>query len=156
MNDPFLRPATTGDAEAIAALINAAFRVEQFFIDGDRTNPERVRALLQTGAFLLAEIDNQLAGCVYVELRGERGYFGLLAVRPERQKSGLGARLVAAAENHCRTAGCRVMEMQLVNLRAELPRFYQRLGYQEIGTAPFIADNQPKLPCHFVIMSKAL
>jgi GNAT superfamily N-acetyltransferase len=156
MNDSPFHQAEPNDAEAIAALVNAAFRVERFFIDGDRTNPAQVRALLQTGAFLLAEADGALAGCVYVELRGERGYFGLLAVDPARQRSGLGARLVAAAEDYCHAAGCRVMEMQTVNLRAELPGFYRRLGYQETGTAPFPAEARAKLPCHFVKMAKPL
>lgn len=150
------RQANPADVEAIAVVINAAFRVERFFIDGDRTNPEHIRSLLQTGVFLLAEEGSQLIGCVYVELRGVQGYFGLLAIDPECQKTGLGKRLVAAAEAYCRAAGCREMELQIVNVREELPGFYQRLGYSETGIAPFQSLNQPKLPCHFVKMSKPL
>ena len=48
------------------------------------------------------------------------------------------------------------MELQTVNLRVELPAIYRRLGYQESGTAPFPAEAQPLIPCHFVKMSKAL
>jgi GNAT superfamily N-acetyltransferase len=151
-----LRKSESKDAEAIAAVINAAFRVERFFIDGDRTNPDHIRSLLQTGVFLLAEESSQLIGCVYVELRGAQGYFGLLAIDPERQKTGLGKHLVAAAEDYCRAAGCQEMELQIVNVREELPGFYQRLGYCETGIAPFKSLNQPKLPCHFVKMSKPL
>src|SRR5262245_19988022 len=124
MSDLPWRKAEATDAEQIAALVNAAFRVERFFIEGDRTNPAQVSTLLETGDFLLAEADGSLIACVYVELRGESGYFGLLAVDPTRQGQGLGGRLVAAAEEHCRAAGCRVMELQIVNLRAELPAFY--------------------------------
>lgn len=156
MNELPFRQAEPTDAEAIAAIVNAAFRVERFFIDGDRTNPEHIRSLLQTGIFLLAEASGQLIGCVYVELRGEQGYFGLLAIDPERQKTGLGKRLVEAAEDYCRAAGCREMALQIVNVREELPGFYQRLGYQETGTAPFKSLNQPKVPCHFVQMAKPL
>ncbi len=152
---PF-RQAEPNDAEVIAAVVNPAFRVERFFIDGDRTNPEQVRALLQTGVFLLAEESDQLIGCVYVELRGAQGYFGLLAIDPARQKTGLGKRLVKAAEDYCRAADCREMELQIVNVRAELPGFYQRLGYRETGTAPFKANHQPLIPCHFVTMTKPL
>jgi len=43
-----------------------------------------------------------------------------------------------------------------VNLRKELPDFYHRKGYIETGTAPFPPDLNPKLPCHFVKMSKPL
>jgi N-acetylglutamate synthase-like GNAT family acetyltransferase len=156
MSDLPWRKAEATEAEQIAALVNAAFRVERFFIEGDRTNPAQVSTLLETGDFLLAEADGSLIACVYVELRGESGYFGLLAVDPTRQGQGLGARLVAAVEEHCRAAGCRVMELQIVNVRAELPRFYQALGYRETGTAPFPTEAQTKLPCHFVKMAKPL
>jgi N-acetylglutamate synthase-like GNAT family acetyltransferase len=150
------RVAQIEDAEGIARLVNAAFRPERFFIDADRTNPDKVRALLDKGKFLLAEDKGALSGCVYVELCGERGYFGLLAVDPALQRSGLGSRLVAAAEDDCRSAGCRVMDLTIVNLRKELPAFYNRLGYSESGTLPFPSDQHPNQPCHLVRMSKPL
>jgi N-acetylglutamate synthase-like GNAT family acetyltransferase len=150
------RTAQLEDAENIARLVNTAFRPERFFIDADRTNPDKVRALLQKGKFLLAEEAGKLTGCVYVERNGERGYFGLLAVDPAVQRSGLGSRLVAAAEDDCRSAGCRVMDLTIVNLRKELPAFYRRLGYTESGTLPFPSDQHPNQPCHLVRMSKPL
>jgi len=150
------RTAQLEDAENIARLVNAAFRPERFFIDADRTNPEKIRTLMPKGKFLLSEEAGALVGCVYVELRDQRGYFGLLAVDPMLQRSGFGSRLVAAAEEHCRAAGCRFMDLTIVNLRAELPAFYQRLGYVESGTLPFPADQHPNQACHLVRMSKAL
>ena|ERR1700690_4208205 len=150
------RTAQLDDAESIARLVNAAFRPERFFIDADRTNPDKVRALLQKGKFLLAEEAGTLTGCVYIELHGERGYFGLLAVDPAAQRSGLGSRLVAAAEGDCRSAGCRFMDLTMVNLRKDLPGFYRRLGYAESGTRPFPSDQHPNQPCHLVKMSKPL
>jgi GNAT superfamily N-acetyltransferase len=150
------RTAQLEDAENIARLVNAAFRPERFFIDADRTNPEKVRALLQKGKFLLTEEAGALAGCVYVEWRGERGYFGLLAVDPALQRSGLGSRLVTAAEECCRAAGCAFMDLTIVNLRTELPPFYNRLGYVESGSLPFPSDQHPNQPCHLVRMSKPL
>ncbi len=151
-----LRAAEAHDIEAIARLINAAFGVERFFIDGDRVDVERVRDLFGKGKFLLAEDAAGLAGCVYVEVRGERGYLGLLSVEPERQRAGLGRRLAIAAEDYLRAAGCRAVDLSIVNLRPELLPFYRRLGYTETGTAPFPADKHTKLPCHFITMSKAL
>jgi N-acetylglutamate synthase-like GNAT family acetyltransferase len=150
------RTAQSEDAESIARLVNAAFRPERFFIDEDRTNPDKVRALMRKGKFLLAEAAGKLTGCVYVEPRGERGYFGLLAVDPAVQRSGLGSRLVAAAEDDCRSGGCRVMDLTIVNLRTELPAFYNRLGYAESGTLPFPSDQHANQPCHLVRMSKPL
>lgn len=95
-----MRTAEPADASAVARLVNAAFRPERFFIDADRTNPEKVGALLQKGKFLMHLEDGVLAGCVYVELRGERGYFGLLAVDPQRSA----LRNRGAADRRCRTA----------------------------------------------------
>ncbi len=123
------RMAQLNDAENIARLVNTAFRAESFFTNGDRTNPEKIRDLLQKGKFLLLEESGRLAGCVYVELRGDRGYFGLLAVDPALQRSGNGSQMIAAAEDYCRAADCRFMDLTIVNLRTELPAFYNRLGY---------------------------
>ena len=76
-----LRVATTADAEAIARLVNDAFRLERLiFTTEDRTNPEEVRSMMSKGEFLLAEDDAALVGCVYLEPRGERYYLGLLSV----------------------------------------------------------------------------
>lgn len=151
-----MRFAEPADAPAIAAIVNAAFRPERFFIDADRTNPEKVGDLLAKGKFILLLDAGVVVGCVYVELRGERGYFGLLAVAPKRQGSGIGGRLIAAAEDYCRGAGCRYMDLTIVNVRQELPGYYQRFGYDENGTLPFPPDQFAKIPIHLVRMSKPL
>ena len=39
-----IRAAGTDDAEVLARLVNTAYEVEQFFVDGDRTNAEDIRA----------------------------------------------------------------------------------------------------------------
>ena len=152
-----IRVAETGDAEAIASVINAAFRqAESFLIDQDRIDLETVRQLLQKGTFLVADGLNGLSGCVFVELRGDRSYLGLLSVDPQCQKSGLGSKLMNAAEDYCANAGSRFMDLRIVSVRKELPAFYQHRGYVATGTEPFTPGLNPKLPCHFVNMSKPL
>jgi len=152
-----LRVAELRDAENVVSVINAAFRkAESFLIDRNRIDLDKVRELLQTGTFLVADDHGLLRGCVYVELRGDRSYLGLLSVDPRHQKSGLGSTLMTAAENYCAQAGSRAMDLQIVNVREELPAFYHRRGYIETGTAPFTSGLNPKVPCHFVKMSKAL
>jgi GNAT superfamily N-acetyltransferase len=151
------RLAVPSDAPAVAALISLAYRVEDFFKTGDRTDEADVRARMARSAFLLLEDDaGALAGCVYVDVRGETGYFGMLSVDPTRQGQGLGARLIAAAEDHCRSAGCREMELEVVHLRTELPPFYRRFSYVESGTRPFFDQEHAKLPCHLIVMTKSL
>jgi len=152
-----IRLAVVADAEKITNIINAAFHiVEGFFIDGPRIDQAEVEQLLDKGAFLLAEAGDKLNGCVYVELRGERSYLGLLSVDPTCQRGGLGSLLMSEAEKYCRERGSRFMDILIVNLRTDLPAFYQRRGYFENGTAPFPTDVVTKIPCHFINMSKAL
>jgi N-acetylglutamate synthase-like GNAT family acetyltransferase len=152
-----VRVAEIRDAEAIVAVINVAFRLaEGFLLDRDRIDLETVQELFQKGTFLVAE-DGSLCGCVYVEPRaGDRSYLGLLAVDPRLQKSGLGSQLMNAAEAYCAKAGSRFMDLRIVSVRKELPTFYRRHGYVETGTEPFTPGLKPKLPCHFVWMSKPL
>jgi len=151
-----IRLAKDADAEPLTRLINAAFRVEQPFIEGDRTNPEGVRAYMKKGKFLLAEDSSGLVGCVYVEVRGDNGYLGLLGVEPKRQGTGLGRKLMEAAENFFREASCRAIELRIVSARTPLPAFYRHLGYVETGTAPFPAEVQTKVPFHYILMSKGI
>jgi ribosomal protein S18 acetylase RimI-like enzyme len=151
-----IRLAQSADVEALAALINVAFRIELPFIDGDRINPDGVREYMKKGKFLLAEDSAGLAGCVYVELRGDRGYLGLLGVDPRRQGTGLGRKLMVAAENLFREALCVAVDLRIVSARTPLPAFYRHLGYLETGTAPFPHDVQAKVPCHYILMSKSL
>lgn len=150
------RFATDADAEAISTLVNAAFKVERFFVDRDRVDPDKVREMLRIGKYLLAEENGALIACVYVELRGQGAYFGLLGVAPSRQGQGYGRKMVEEAEDYAHAAGCEFMDLRIVNLRTELPPFYRRLGYVETGTEPFAADAKPSRPCHFIKMSKPL
>jgi N-acetylglutamate synthase-like GNAT family acetyltransferase len=152
-----IRSAELADAPSITAVINAAFRIaEGFFIDGNRITQAEVEESLVKGVFLLAEANGKLNGCVYVEMRGERSYLGLLSVDPTCQQSGLGSLLMFEAEKYCRERGSQHMDILIVSLREELPAFYQKRGYVESGTTPFPADVPTKIPCHFINMSKPL
>jgi GNAT superfamily N-acetyltransferase len=158
--DPSPRRATADDVPALVHLVNRAFRVEAFFVDGDRTHEADVRSKLATpqGCFLVLDgpAPGQLAAAVYTEIRGARGYFGMLAVDPGQQKRGLGRLLVAAVEDHCRAAGCRFLDLDVVNLRPELPVIYRALGFAPFDTAPFPDNFRVRRPVHLVVMTKPL
>lgn len=149
--------ATVDQADAVATLVTLAYRVEDFLVDGDRTNPDDVREKMTHGAFLtIADKAEMLVGAVYVEIRGggKRGYFGMLSVHPAHQGQGLARRLVVGAEEYARRAGCTHMDLHVLSPRLELPAFYRHLGYTDSGTLPF--DEPAKLPTHILVMSKAL
>ena len=155
-----IRLATPGDLPALACVINAAYRVEEFFLNAPRTSVPELEAKLRTVSNSFLVIDGRepgtLAGAVHVELRGERGYFGLLSVDPARQGEGLARVLVEGAEAHCRAAGCVALDIDVVNLRTELPAFYAKFGLLPVSTAPFPAHEKLKRPVHLIVMSKSL
>jgi len=144
------------DAAEIARLVNLAYDVERFFVLGDRTSVENVREAMTTGTFLIVRGDsNDIIGCVYVRVADGRGTFGMLAVNPVEQGRGWGSRLIEAAEARAREAGCRTMEIQVVNLREDLLPRYRKRGYLDAGIAPY--DHRPTIrDCHFVVMEKTL
>jgi GNAT superfamily N-acetyltransferase len=152
------RFAVGSDLGPVMALINRAFVVERFFKSGDRLTVAAMRALFRSGGILLAEDAGALAGCVYVEMRGERAYFGLLSVDPGRQRSGVGRRLTTAVEDFARSHGARHMDIRIVSLREELRGVYEGMGYAVTGTEPIPAGVAAEFtkPCHFVLMSKPL
>lgn len=150
------RIAAADDVATLTRLINAAYVVERFFKVGDRIAAAGVLALQGKGTFLLLEQHETPVGSVYVELRGDRGYIGLLAVDPSLQGGGLGRALMNAAEEYCRANGARHADLRVVNLREELPPFYRHLGYAEFGTEPFSDPEEATRPCHFVLMTKSL
>lgn len=148
----YIRRAEPSDAQTLVTIINAAFRVEKFFIEGDRIDIDQVRELLGKGEFLIAED----SGCVYIEPRGTRCYLGLLAVNPAMQGTGFGRKLLTAAEQRARELYCEFIDIRVVNLREELPPFYRRLGYKECGTSEFTPGVRTLMPCHFLHMFKPL
>jgi len=155
------RIAGDADVPELTRLINAAYLVERFFLVGDRTSPEQVRARLQHPASCFLVIDDpaapeRLAACVWAEVREGRGYFGMLAVEPAWQGRGLARLLITAVENHCRAAGGRFLDISVVNLRSELPAFYRQFGFAPYGTAPFHDPAKLTRPAHLVLMTKPL
>ena len=150
--------ATQGDIPALLDVINSAFVVETF-IEGKRTSPKQLRALMRKGRFLVAKDDEcAVLASIYTEVRGERGYFGMLSVDPSRQGTGLGRVMVQAAEDSLRASGCGHVDISVLSLRPELFPFYRKLGYAESGTAEFHSPLllKPGFVCEQITMSKQL
>ncbi|MEO8574389.1 MAG: GNAT family N-acetyltransferase, partial [Pyrinomonadaceae bacterium] len=123
------RNADESDAEALVILINRAFEVEGSFFTSERIDLAETIEHFKKGTFILAEGEGTMAGCNYVELRAESGYFGLLSIDPKYQGRGLGRKLIEQAEDFCRRVGCSTMQIRVLNHRTALPPFYEKLGY---------------------------
>jgi GNAT superfamily N-acetyltransferase len=152
------RLATAEDAARLIPMVNAAYSIEDF-LEGTRIDEVRLAAMMETGTILMAENDaGNLLGSVYFELRGLRGYLGMLAVDPPQQGRGLARLLVEAAENHLRTAGCDEVEIIVLNMRPDLLPIYRRFGFVEEGTTAFKPSRtlKPGVECYGIIMVKKL
>jgi ribosomal protein S18 acetylase RimI-like enzyme len=153
-----VRTATAADQPRLIALVNSAFAVETF-LEGTRTDTERMAAMMKKGAILVAEGGSgELAASVYLEARGRRGYMGMLAVDPASQGKGLASLMVKAAEDELRGLGCEAVDISVLSLRPELLPIYRRFGFVETGTEEFRYGRtfREEVECHCIVMSKPL
>ncbi len=158
IDDVRIRPAAAADRPHLIPLINSAFSVETF-LQGPRTDQERLAAAMGNGTILVAEDgEGHLLASIYTEVRGNVGYAGMLAVDPARQRSRLGRRMMQAAEDLFRTHGCAAIEISVLSLRPELLPIYRRFGFVETGIEDFHYPHAlaPGLKCHCIVMQKAL
>ena len=155
---PKVRAATDDDLDEIVRVINAAYRVEDFFVKGNRTSVEEMRRrMANPGATVLViDAEEGLAAAVLVEIEDRRGHFAMLSVDPPLQGRGLARIMMDGIADHCREAGCVGLDLEVVNLREELPPFYDAFGFKPAGTAPFNAPEKLTRDAHLVRMSKAL
>jgi ribosomal protein S18 acetylase RimI-like enzyme len=149
--------ARESDLEAIAALVNSAFRgdssrvgwtTEADLVGGQRTDPQMLQADLASrpGAVLLAMRDEPggtLLGSVWLEPKSaDVWYLGMLTVRPDLQSRGLGRTMLAEAERHAASRGARRMRMTVITVREALLQWYERRGYTRTGELlPFPYGN---------------
>jgi GNAT superfamily N-acetyltransferase len=160
--------ATVGDIARLHPVIERAYRGddarvgwthEADLVSGARTDVVTLTALVTDPAsrLLIAWEGDTLLGCVNVADRGDGlAYLGLLCIEPARQGTGLGKRLMAAAETcaHADFAATR-MEMTVIDRRVELIDWYRRHGYAPSGEArPFPIPLDP--PLRMTVLVKPL
>ncbi|MFD7631575.1 GNAT family N-acetyltransferase [Streptomyces sp. NPDC059851] len=168
------RNAVEADVPALVELVESAYRgdasragwtTEADFLDGQRTDPDGVRAVIRTsdGVLLVVERAGELVACCQLEHRGDHVYFGMFAVRPGLQGGGLGKEVLAEAERRARDMwGAREMRMTVVHIREELIAYYVRRGYRRTGEmSPFpYGDERFGVPLRddlaFELLVKAL
>jgi ribosomal protein S18 acetylase RimI-like enzyme len=154
--------ATNADMDAIAALVNSAYRgdssragwtTEADYLEGQRTDAERLREQLAAtpGAVLLAlrDDDGALLGSVWLEPRGtDTWYLGMFTIRPDLQARGLGRTLLDASERFAMSRGARTMRISVIQLRGPLIAWYERRGFRATGeTVPFpYGDERNGIP----------
>jgi ribosomal protein S18 acetylase RimI-like enzyme len=167
MTEITITAAAPADADALKALLEAAYRGdsarqgwnhEADILDDERTSREELDALLAAPAvtIMTARSAKALIGCVAVTRKDKAlAYLGMLCVLPTLQSSGLGRRLLDAAEDLARGEGIAAMEMTVIDSRDSLIAWYERRGYRRTGeTRPFPVLRDP--PVTFVVLEKPL
>lgn len=137
------------DAEAVAKLVNTAYRgetsrkgwtTEADILAGLRTTTAEIGNIIKgDNAFVLIGVlkDEIVATicCQWQELAfKDTVHFGMIAVKPSLQNKGYGKSLIQAAEaialREWRVVG---FHMSVISIRHELIAFYERLGYKRTG-----------------------
>lgn len=85
----------------------------------------------QTSAVLGAVEDDVLVATVMIGHDGHRGWAYYLAVDPDRQREGLGRRMMTAAEDWLRGQGAVKMQVMVRHSNDATIAFYERLGYAD-------------------------
>ncbi|NCP38721.1 MAG: GNAT family N-acetyltransferase [Shewanella vesiculosa] len=139
------RTANKSDAEAIAQLVNKAYRPEtgmagwtheSNLVSGNRTSVVQVAEILSKpdSVILVGLKSSEIVACVHVEKDGSYSHIGMLAVNPKLQGAGAGKQILAHAERYANeNFGSEKFIMTVVSLRSELIAFYLRRGYQKTG-----------------------
>jgi putative acetyltransferase len=138
-----IRDEAAGDPDAIGAVVTAAFRGMPF---SRQTEAAIVDALRRSGNLalsLVTESQGEVVGYIAfspVDIGGlSRGWFGLgpVAVRPDRQRQGIGAALIRDGLERLErqgAGGCVVLGE---------PAYYRRFGFRAISGL-HLADVPPE------------
>ena len=156
------RLATQEDAPALQQIIEASFRYEggrKGWVDDlglaprFRMSVDEVAATIakpDTSVVIALDADNNdiPIASFQVAKRGEDvARLFIFVVDPKHQGHGLGRKVLAYAEDHCRrTWNVTTMELNALSTRSELIAWYMRRGYRKTGeTQPFPVDKFPDL-----------
>lgn len=144
--NPHISIATIADSNEIKALLNSAYRgesskkgwtTEADLIAGDiRTDDNLLlQTMQQTGSVFLkyTNANGHITGCVNLQQHGHKIYLGMFSVSPDEQGSGIGKKILQAAEEYAKHLQCTAIFMSVISLRTELINWYQRHGYKDTG-----------------------
>ena len=163
--------ATLADVPQLNILVNQAYRgessakgwtTESHLLDGLRIDEATLEEYInETDTVILRYLDNSvLQACVYLKIETRGLYVGMLTVNPELQNSGIGAKLLAAADAYAKEANCDKMWMTVISSRHELIAYYERKGFRLTGEIkPFPTDTKfgiQKQPLELAVLEKEI
>jgi ribosomal protein S18 acetylase RimI-like enzyme len=165
--------ATVTDISPLLLLVNNAYRGdaakkgwthEADLIKGEiRIDKNALIKLFSNPNAIILKATNEsdtICGCVYLEKKMNNLYLGMLSVLPELQASGIGKKLLTAADDYGKKMNCHSIEMTVISERKELIDWYKRHGYNDSGKRkPFTEDRKFGIPAKhidFIILEKKI
>jgi ribosomal-protein-alanine acetyltransferase len=101
------------------------------------------RALRNRDCVVLAARDRKrVVGFAIMEFYAIHAHLNLLAVQPGFQRHGIGRQLIDWLEASARTAGIFTIHLELRAGNDAARRFYEKLGYREVGRRPAYYDGR--------------
>jgi ribosomal protein S18 acetylase RimI-like enzyme len=164
--------ATLNHVTEITNLVNSAYRgetskkgwtTEANILEGTRiTESELIEILSDSNnTFLIYQENDTIIGTVLLTNKKTELYLGMLTISPELQNSGLGKKLLQAAEDFAHSLHLPKIVMTVISIREELIAWYQRNGYSDTGKRePFPSAFKDAIthhePLEFMILEKIL
>jgi ribosomal protein S18 acetylase RimI-like enzyme len=164
--------ATIVHVTEITNLVNSAYRgetskkgwtTEANILEGSRiTETELIEILQDTNnTLLIYQENNKIIGTVLLTNKKTKLYLGMLTISPELQNSGLGKKLLQAAEDFAHSVHLPKIVMTVITIREELIAWYKRNGYLDTGERePFPANFDDVVlhsePLTFMVLEKLL
>jgi ribosomal protein S18 acetylase RimI-like enzyme len=130
-----IRRAEPADVEQVEAVVRTAY---ELYIPRIGKSPgpmlDDYRRLIAQGAVsVVEEADGSIAALIVLLPQPDHLLLDNVAVRPDRQGSGLGRRLVAFAEAEARRLGYAELRLYTHAMMTENITLYTRLGFRETG-----------------------
>lgn len=137
-----IRPATPGDAAAVAAIWNPVIRDTTVTFNAvEKTKADLAALIAGRACFLVAEEAGDLLGFAsYTQFRGGVGYAHTMEhsviLSPAARGRGLGRGLLTAIEDHARAAGAHSMIGGVSSGNPAAIGFHAAMGYTEVAVLP--------------------
>jgi ribosomal protein S18 acetylase RimI-like enzyme len=135
--EPTIRAARAGDGRRVLALWTDA--------DAEPSHTDDLASLARLidhdpGALIVAEIDGRVVGTVIAGWDGWRGSVYRLVVAPDQRRSGVGRRLLAAAERRLAERGAVRLQAIVVSPNERAMGFWGESGWErQTGRVRFVS-----------------
>jgi ribosomal protein S18 acetylase RimI-like enzyme len=172
MENNMITKATLDNITEITNLVNSAYRgetskkgwtTEANILEGTRiTETELTETLLdKNNTILVYQENDKIIGTVLLTNKKTELYLGMLTISPELQNSGLGKKLLQAAEDFAHSLDLPKIVMTVISVRDELIAWYKRNGYIDTGKREPFPQNLDDVvlhsePLEFMVLEKVL